>query len=95
MARKTAGAAQSDSVVIGVEINARRRQIEVVTMQRGSGRHVHYPTFAQVPPELRGEALLLIRTALAGSGYASLADLEQALTSELIVPEEEEAADTP
>jgi len=39
---------------------------------------------------MRGEALQLIRAALQGAGYESLTELEEALTSELVVPEEEE-----
>jgi hypothetical protein len=89
MARKSGRPDQADAVVIGLEINARRRQIEMTTMQHGSGRHVHYASLGQAPAELRGEALLLIRTALANAGYASMLDLETALTSELVVPEEE------
>ena len=91
MARKqTRPSEGTDHVVVSVEISGRKRQIEVTTMRRGRGRHVHYPSFNQVPPDLRGEALQLIREALKNSGYESLADLEEALTSELVVPEEEE-----
>ena len=77
-----------DHVVVGVEVSARSRQIEVTTMQRGSGKHVRYHSLNQAPPELRGEALGLVRDAILNSGYASLAELEAALTSELVVPEE-------
>jgi len=96
MTRKTdrpdAGA---DHVIMGVEISARSHQIEVTTMQRGSGRHVRYATLAQAPPELRGQALGLIRQAVLAAGYASLAELEAALTSEVVVPppDEEKGSD--
>jgi hypothetical protein len=87
MTRKPGRAEAADTVVMGVEISSRRRQIEVTTMQRGSGRHTHFATMAQVPPELRGEVLLLVRGALLNAGYATLAELEAALTSELVVPD--------
>lgn len=91
MARKTGRPEDvGDHVVIGVEINARSRRIEVTTMQRGSGRHVRYASLNQAPPELRGQALALIREAVLDAGYSSLAELEAALTSELVVPEEED-----
>jgi hypothetical protein len=79
----------SDHVVIGVEISARSRQIEITTMQHGSGRHVRYSSLNQAPPELRGQALELVRAAVLQAGYASLAELDAALTSELVVPEAE------
>ena len=91
MARKSGASGQTEAVVIGVEINARRRQIEVTTLQHGSGRHVHYPNFGQVPPELQGEALAVIRAALQGAGYASFAELDEALTRDLVVPAPEDA----
>ena len=90
MARKAGRPDPADDVVTGLEINARRRQIEVTTMQRGKGRHTQYPSLSQVPAALQADALLLIRTALANSGYPSLTELEDALTSELIVPEADE-----
>jgi hypothetical protein len=94
MAKKTAGPeAASDHVVIAVEISVRSRQIEVTTMQRGSGRHNRYPNLNQAPPELRGEALSLIRAAVLNAGYDSLAALEEALTSEPVKPEPEEAGE--
>ena len=77
-------------ILVGVEIDARKRQIEVTTLRRGKGRHSHYATLKQAPPEIRGEALLLIRTALENSGFESLNELEEALTSDLVVPEKEE-----
>jgi len=80
----------SDQVVVGVEISARRRTIEVTAMRRGRGKHTHYATLSQAPPELRGEALQLVRSALLGEGYASLAELDEALTSDLVVPEPED-----
>jgi len=79
----------SDHVVMLVEISARSRQIELTTMKRGSGRHNRYASLNQAPPELRGLALALIREAVLNAGYASLADLDEALTSELVVPAEE------
>lgn len=90
MARKAGRSDPAEAVVVGLEINSRREQIEVTTMLRGKGRHTHYPTLSQVPPALQADALLLIRTALANSGYESLAELDKALTSELVVPDHEE-----
>ena len=78
----------ADHVVVTVEINARSGQIEVTTLQRGSGRHIRYHTLNQVPPELRGEALGLIRRAVLDAGYESLQALDEALTSEIVLPEE-------
>ena len=78
-----------EHVVLGVEINARSRRIEITTMQRGSGRHVRYGSLNLAPPELRGQALGLIREAILEAGYSSLAELEEALTSELVLPEDE------
>jgi|GEM_PF-2618930 hypothetical protein len=98
MAKRTRNPSDSaDQVVVGVEINHRSRQIEVVTMRRGRGRHTKYPSLTQTPPDLRGEALELIRDAVLNAGYSSLAELDEALTSELVVPEEEPAGeeDTP
>lgn len=80
----------ADQVVVGVEINGRRRQVEVTTMRRGRGRHTKYMSLAQTPPELRGEALGLIREAVLNAGYASLAELDEALTSDLVRPEDAE-----
>jgi hypothetical protein len=77
-------------ILVGVQVDARKRQIEVTTLRRGKGRHTHYATLRQAPPEMRGEALQLIRTALGNSGYENLTDLEEALTSELVVPKEED-----
>ncbi len=79
-------------ILVRVEIDARKRQIEVTTMRRGKGRYSHYPSLRQAPPEMRGEALQLIRTALGGAGYETLTELEEALTSELVLPEDEEEA---
>ncbi len=79
-----------EEILVGVEVDARKRQIEVTTLRRGKGRHLHYASLRQAPPEMRGEALQLIRAALQGAGYESLTELEEALTSELVVPEEEE-----
>jgi len=76
--------------VTHIEIHARKGQIEVFTRQRGQSRHTHYPSLNQVPPELRGEALTLIRSAFQHAGYDSLAELDAALTSELVVPEKKE-----
>ncbi|MFN2114395.1 MAG: hypothetical protein ACK2T6_01695 [Anaerolineae bacterium] len=93
MAKRTGNPADaSDYVVVSVEVNGRRRQVEVTTMRHGSGRHMRYTSLNQVPPDLRGEALELLRDALLNSGYSSLAEIDQALTSELVVPEEEEEA---
>ncbi|RIL10263.1 hypothetical protein DCC79_08530 [bacterium] len=78
--------------VVGVEINARKQQIEVIARQRGQSRHVHYASLNQAPHEVRGEALALLRAALVNSGYQSLADLDALLTSELVVPEKKEEA---
>lgn len=83
----------SDHLVVSVEVSGRRRQIEVKTLRRGRGRHVHYSSLSQVPPELRGEALGLIRDALINSGYESLAEVDEALNSELVLPDEEEEAE--
>jgi hypothetical protein len=83
----------TEEVLMGIEITARKRQIEVTTMQRGKGRHRHYGSLNQAPPEVRGEALELIRAALQHAGYDSLTALETALTSELVVPEKEAAAE--
>lgn len=77
--------------VVGVEINARRQQIEVLARSRGQSRHTHFPNLSQTPPDLRGEALALIRGAILNSGYSSLAELEAALTSAPVLPEEEKA----
>ncbi len=78
-------------VLMSVSIDARRRNIELTTLQRGKGRHTHYASIKQAPPELRGEALGLIRQALLASGYTSLAELESALTAELVVPDKSES----
>ena len=75
--------------ISGVQIDARRRQIEITTLQRGKGRHSHYGSLNQAPPDVRGHALTLIREALRNAGYESLTDLEKALTSEVVVPEKE------
>lgn len=83
---------ETEEVLMAIEINARKRQIEVTTMQRRKGRHLHYGSLNQAPPEVRGEALALIRAALQHAGYASLTELETALTRELVVPEKEEEA---
>jgi hypothetical protein len=91
--RSSSPSAASDHLVVGIEISGRRRQIEVKTMRRGRGRHVHYASLNQVPPELRGEALQLVRDAVINSGYSTLAEVDEALSSELVVPEEEEAAE--
>jgi hypothetical protein len=80
-----------NEVVSGVEIDARRQRIEVRTLVRGKGRQNRYTTLSAAPQELRGEALLLIRTALRNAGYESLTELEEALTSDLVVPEKDEA----
>jgi hypothetical protein len=85
----------SDQVVLSVEIGSRNRQIEVTTMQRGSGRHSRYHSLSQVPPSLRGEALALIRQAVLNAGYASLAELDEALTSDIVVPEADETEEGP
>lgn len=77
-------------VLMSLEINGRKEQIEVKTMTRGSGRHNHYASLRQAPPEVRGQVLELIRNAVVNAGYSSLADLESALTSELVVPEKED-----
>ncbi|MFN8422029.1 MAG: hypothetical protein U0470_01125 [Anaerolineae bacterium] len=77
--------------VVSVEINARRRQLAVKTLMSGSGRHRLYQNFGQLAPHLRGEALGLLRQAVLAAGYASLAELDEALTSELVVPSETEA----
>jgi hypothetical protein len=82
-------------VLMSVAIDARKRQIEVTTLQRGKGRHTHYASIKQVPPELRGEAFALIREAVLASGYASLAELDSALTTALVVPEKETGAEEP
>jgi len=79
-----------EQVLSKIEIDARRRQIEVTTLQRGKGRHLHFTSLNQAPPEMRGEALELLREALRNAGYDSMTDLETALTSELVVPEKEE-----
>lgn len=76
--------------VVSVEINARRRQLAVKTLMSGSGRHRLYQNFGQLAPHLRGEALGLLRQAVLAAGYASLAELDEALTSELVVPSEAE-----
>jgi hypothetical protein len=76
-------------ILMSVAIDARKQQIEVTTMARGKGRHTHYPSIKQAPEAMRGEALALIRTALQHAGYSSLAELETALTSELVVPAKE------
>jgi hypothetical protein len=78
--------------VVTIEIHRGKGQIEVITRRKGQGRHIHYPALGQAPPELRGEALELIRTALRNAGYDSFAELDTAMTSELVVPEKEEAA---
>lgn len=77
-------------ILVGIEIDGRKRQIELTTLKQGKGRHLHYGTLRQAPPEVRGEALLLIREALQNSGYDSLAELDEALTSDLVVPEPDE-----
>src|SRR3989304_3114697 len=81
-------------VLMNIAIDARKRQSEVTTLRRGKGRHQHYAMLRQAPPEVRGEALQLIRTALQNAGFESLAELEESLTSEIAVPGkvEEEAA---
>jgi hypothetical protein len=85
----------TNEVVISVEVNARSEQIEVTTMQRGKGRHQRYAALNQAPPEMRGEALALLRRAVMKAGYTSLAALEEALTSDVVVPEPEpEAAES-
>ncbi len=76
----------SHESVVSVEIQARRRQLAVKTLQSGSGRHRLYQNFGQLAPHLRGEALGLVRQAVLAAGYASLAELDEALTSELVVP---------
>lgn len=85
----------SHESVVSVEINARRRQLAVKTLMSGSGRHRLYQNFGQLAPHLRGEALGLVRQAVLAAGYASLAELDTALTSELVVPsgKDKETAD--
>lgn len=79
-------------VLMSVSIDARRRNIELTSLHRGKGRHTHYASIKQAPPALRGEALTLIREAILAAGYASLAELETALTAELVVPQKESPA---
>lgn len=82
-------------VLTAVEFNARTDGIEVTTMQRGKGRHMRYGSLNQAPPALRGEALELVRRALQKAGYASLAELDDALTRDLVTPvEDDEAPDS-
>jgi hypothetical protein len=76
----------SHESVVSVEINARRKQLAVKTLMSSSGRHRLYQNFGQLAPHLRGEALGLVRQAVLSAGYASLAELDEALTSDLIVP---------
>ena len=56
--------------LVGIEINARRKQVEVKTRQKGSGRH---NLFASL-----------------NSGYESMTQVEELVTSELVLPEDEE-----
>ena len=76
--------------VIRVEIHRGKEQVEVMTRRKGQGRHTHYPSLNQAPPELRGEVLALIRTALQNSGYSSLSELDTALDTDLVIPEKKE-----
>lgn len=80
--------------VVSIEVHARKQQIEVNARQRGQSRHVHYASLNQAPHEVRGEALALIRTALQNSGYSSFAELDTALTRDLILPEKKDDAST-
>ena len=75
--------------LVGIEINARRKQVEVKTRQKGSGRHNHFASLNQAPPEVRGAALVLLRSALLNSGYETMAQVEELVTSELVLPEDE------
>jgi hypothetical protein len=77
-------------ILVSVQVDARKRHFEVTTLKRGKGRHIHYATLREAPPEIRGEALQLIRLGLTNAGYESLTDLEEALTSELVVPADED-----
>lgn len=79
--------------VVSVEINVRRRQLTVKTLIGGSGRHRLYQNFGQLAPHLRGEALQLVRQSILAAGYASLAELDESLTSELVVPTEDKESD--
>lgn len=76
--------------LVGIEINARRKQIEVKTRQKGSGRHNHFASLNQAPPEVRGEALVMLRQALLNAGYESMAQVEEMVTRELVLPEDED-----
>ena len=82
----------SHESVVSVEINARRKQLAVKTLMSSSGRHRLYQNFGQLAPHLRGEALGLVRQAVLSAGYASLAELDEALTSDLIVPADKDEA---
>ena len=76
--------------LVGIEINARRKQIEVKTRQKGSGRHNHFDSLNQAPPDVRGAALVMLREALLNSGYESMAQVEELVTSELVLPSDDE-----
>lgn len=76
----------SHESVVSVEIHARRPLLAVKTLMSGSGRHRLYQNFGQLAPHLRGEALGLVRQAILAAGYTSLAELDEALTSDLVVP---------
>lgn len=76
-------------VLARVEINPISRQIQVSTMPRGGGESTAYDSLQQAPEAVRGEALKLILDAVRNAGYASLAQLDHALTAPLIMPDEE------
>jgi hypothetical protein len=83
-------AANSNEVLMGLEINHRTHQIQVKTMMRGKGRHTLYPTLLQAPEEVRGEALKLILAAVKQAGYESLSQLDAALSAPLALPEKDD-----
>ena len=78
-----------NEVLVGVEISHRTSQIQVKTMLRGKGKHRTYPLLHEAPEEIRGEALRLILNGVRAAGYASLAQLDHALTAPLVMPRED------
>ena len=76
-------------VLVGVAISHRTRQIQVNTTRRGEDSQVAYDSLQQAPEALRSDALKLILDAVRNAGYASLAQLDHALTVPLVMPDEE------
>ena len=56
--------------LVSVSIDARKQQVEVVTLKTGKGRHSHYASLNQVPEQLRLDVVDLIRQSLSRSGYS-------------------------